>query len=79
MIEKIETNQALDTMGEATTDDLNRWCDHLEKRLIAEYPEAEIKIRRGGPFTLLHVEDDENPDAKDEVQETINRIWDSWA
>lgn len=78
MITKIETTQALDTMGEATAEDLSRWCEHLEEKLTEEYPEAEIVLREGGSFTTLRVEDDENPEAKADVQEFINRVWDKW-
>ena len=78
MITKIETTQALDTMGEATAEDLSNWCEYLEPKLAEQYPNAEIILHEGGSFTTLHVEDDDDLDAKIEVQEFINYLWDSW-
>lgn len=81
MITKITTTQTMDTMGEATHEDLHNWCEYLGQSLSEEYPNALVVVREiaNNSPTTLHVETD-GPDAYEtsEVQEYINRLWDHW-
>ena len=86
-ITKIETTQTLETMGETTEEQAAEWCEYLETKLAEQYPDAEISVELNNrqSSTTLYVEcdlDEEgvptNFNAKAEVNEFMNYLWDAW-
>jgi hypothetical protein len=78
---KIEMTETLDTMGEATADDLNRWVEFLQDELFTEYPDADVSVNAGRTAKLWVQTSDFNfsaERAKNEIREFKNRCWDRW-
>jgi hypothetical protein len=84
MITKIELVETLQTMGEATEEDLFRWCAQLRSRLLNEYPGTEIYVQAVADLTSnqIHVEVDDDTDtlsAKATVQKIVRQCWKLWS
>ena len=84
MITKIELTETLGKMGDATEEDLFRWCDNLRSVLSNQYPGTDVEVRAvadTGP-DKIHVEVDDDTSAtsaKDTVREVIAHCWDLWS
>ena len=84
MITKIELMETLQTMGEATEEDLFRWCAQLRSRLLNEYPGTEIEVQAVADLSpnRIHVEVDDDTDtssAKATVQKIVRHCWEQWS
>jgi hypothetical protein len=86
MITKIDITETVQTMGETSAADAELFCDFLRAELVDEYPDAEISVTLNNRIssTVIYVETDldedgcpTNMNAEDEIQEFINRKWDT--
>lgn len=84
MITKIELTETLEPMGEATEEDLFRWCTHLKSELMNQYPGTEVSVKAVADKSpcKIYVEDTEGNDSyviRVAVQEFINQCRDKWS
>lgn len=85
MIKRIEIEEGISSLGDATQEDMDKWMEYLERRLSEEYPESEVSVKQhnisNGYRVYVETDMDEDGvptdmDAEDEIRELKNLIWD---